>query len=89
MMDITRLFKTIVTHQDNTFSKITINSEQDEPEEWEVNVLVSPLEVGKAWPFTRFDLYLGTKMVEAFEEVNVPAGIFKHIVLQGILNHII
>ena len=57
--------------------KITINSEQDEPEDWEVNVLVSPLEVGKAWPFTRFDLYFGTKMVEALEEVDVPAGNFQ------------
>lgn len=53
-------------------------SYQDEPNEWPVNVLIFPLEVGKEWTFFRPDpTILGKKVVETIDNVSVPAGNFE------------
>jgi len=59
-------------------NKISSVSNQDEPDEWPVNVLVFPLKVGKEWAYFRLDpTFLGKKVVEAIDEISVPAGNFE------------
>ncbi len=55
--------------------KISVVSNQDEPEEWPVTTLVFPLEVGKEWAYFRPDPeFLGNKKVESVDIISVPAG---------------
>jgi hypothetical protein len=53
-------------------------SNQDEPDDWPVNVLIFPLEVGKEWAYWRPDpTFWDNKVVEAIDNVSVPAGNFE------------
>ena len=51
------------------------------PAAWGANILVFPLQVGATWqflpPFSSPDINLGQKVVEAIEEITVPAGKFR------------
>jgi len=61
--------------------KISVLSDQDEPDEWPINVLVFPLKVGKEWWYFpqghELQEVLGKKIVEAVDKISVPAGNFE------------